>query len=271
VRLATAGGLVAAGAVAARTAPLLGCVRPLRVALWPQLAGVGRHDHVALTFDDGPDPDGTPRVLEELACLDISATFFLLGSMTARHPDVARMITDAGHEIGVHGTLHLNHQLRTPTDVRNDIAQAFHLITDVTGVQPMWFRPPYGALAWASLRAANDLDLRTVLWTTWGRDWRARATPESVSADVCRHLRGGATILLHDSDCTSAPDSWHATLGALTRIDARARSEHLQIGSLRDHGLGGSSHRRDTCGTAPAAAKHSPIHPSPLSAVDSQG
>jgi peptidoglycan/xylan/chitin deacetylase (PgdA/CDA1 family) len=244
VRLATAGGIVVVGAAAARTAPLIGCVRPLRAALWPQLAGVGRHDHVALTFDDGPDPKGTPRILDELARLDIRATFFLLGSMTVRHPHVARMITDAGHEIGVHGTLHVNHQLRTPTDVRNDIAQAVDLITDVTGEQPVWFRPPYGALTWASLRAASDLDLRTVLWSTWGRDWRARATPESVSSDVARHLKGGATILLHDSDCTSAPNSWHATLGALAQIAARARSENLEIGCLRDHGLVAPSHQR---------------------------
>jgi hypothetical protein len=81
------------------------------------------------------------------------------------------------------------------------------------------------------------------LWTTWGRDWRARATPETVASDVCRHLRGGATVLLHDSDCTSAPRSWHATVGALTSIAARARSEHLEIGCLRDHGLVGPPHR----------------------------
>jgi peptidoglycan/xylan/chitin deacetylase (PgdA/CDA1 family) len=230
--------VAAAGAIGVRTAPLIGCVRPLRVAIWPQLAGVGRQDHIALTFDDGPDPDGTPRILEELARLDITATFFLLGSMTTRHPEVARMVTESGHEIGVHGTLHLNHQLRTPADIRTDIAQAFDCISDVTGVRPMWFRPPYGALTWASLRAAKELGLRTVLWTAWGRDWRARATPESVASDVSRHLRGGATVLLHDSDCTSASGSWQATLGALPRIRARARSSRLEIGPLRDHGLG---------------------------------
>jgi hypothetical protein len=76
-----------------------------------------------------------------------------------------------------------------------------------------------------------------VLWTTWGRDWRAEATPASVVADVARHLGPGATVLLHDSDCTSAPGAWHSAIGALDGLGELFEAGGLTVGPLADHGL----------------------------------
>src|SRR5690242_14885807 len=103
-----AAGLAAAGTGAialVHAAPVISSIRPLRVALSPALAGVGRPDQVAITFDDGPDPVSTPRFLDLLAARDIRATFFLLGFMIRRAPaSLVRDIVACGHEIGVHGT-----------------------------------------------------------------------------------------------------------------------------------------------------------------------
>ena len=82
--------------------------------------------------------------------------------------------------------------------------------------------------------------MRTVLWTTWGRDWTTTATPDSVQSLVQRDLRGGGTILLHDSDCTSKPEAWRSTLGALPRLLDTIAENGWRVGPLRDHGHGRS-------------------------------
>jgi peptidoglycan/xylan/chitin deacetylase (PgdA/CDA1 family) len=86
----------------------------------------------------------------------------------------------------------------------------------------------------SALVTARRLGMTPVLWTAWGRDWTARATPASVLHTIGDRLAGG-TILLHDSDCTSAPGAWHATLGAVRPLVQRAREQSLAVGPLRDH------------------------------------
>ena len=81
--------------------------------------------------------------------------------------------------------------------------------------------------------------MRSVLWTTWGRDWRAEATPESIRADVLAGYLDGGTVLLHDSDCTSDPGAWRATLGGLTLLAASFADRELEVGPVGEHGLRG--------------------------------
>ncbi|HEX6404812.1 MAG TPA: polysaccharide deacetylase family protein [Pseudonocardiaceae bacterium] len=224
-----------AAAVAGWAAPAVLRGRVLRAACCPALAGLGRPGHIALTFDDGPDPDGTPAVLEALERLGATATFFMLGTQVARYPQVAAAVVAAGHEAAVHGFSHRNHLARGPAEVCRDVARAASLVAAVTGTQPTWFRPPYGVLTSASLVAARRAGLRPVLWTAWGRDWEDRS-PARVAATVGRQLRSGGTVLLHDSDCTTAvADSWRATAAALPRIAERADQLDCTIGPLRDH------------------------------------
>jgi hypothetical protein len=87
------------------------------------------------------------------------------------------------------------------------------------------------------LSAARAAGLQTVLWTSWGRDWRAEATSASVVADVAHSLGPGATVLLHDSDCTSAPGSWRVTRASLAPLGDLFTASGLRVGTLRDHGL----------------------------------
>ncbi|WP_051950968.1 polysaccharide deacetylase family protein [Actinacidiphila yeochonensis] len=221
---------------AAQAGPVVSTFGPLRNRLMPRLAGHGRSGHVALTFDDGPDHLSTPHFLRLLDTRGPRATFFMLGSMAARSPGLVREMAQAGHEIAVHGWEHRPLLLRGPRATYDDLARAKDLIGGLTGVQPRLFRPPYGVMTGATYLVCRRLGLTPVLWTAWGEDWRARATPASVHDTVARDLRDGGTILLHDSDCTSATGSWRNTLGALPRLLDTCQERGLSVGPLREHG-----------------------------------
>jgi peptidoglycan/xylan/chitin deacetylase (PgdA/CDA1 family) len=217
--------------------PAAAAIGPLRRQFLPRLAGVGRPGHVALTFDDGPHPDATPELLRLLDRAGLQATFFLLGHAVDRLPDIARAIADAGHEIGVHGYHHRLLTKRGPLSTREDLDRATSTITAATGARPRWWRPPYGVANTAALLEAQRLGLQPVLWTTWGRDWTAGCTPNSVYRSVMRKLDRGGTILLHDSDHHAAPKCWRAMLGALPAILTTCRARGLDVGPLSEHGL----------------------------------
>ncbi len=229
---------VAGAAVVAHAAPALGNVDVLRRRLLPGLSGLGDPGHVALTFDDGPQPESTPAFLRALDRLGWKATFFMLGSMVDRSPGLAAEVAAAGHEVAVHGYEHHSQLFRVYPAIAADLARAVDSVSAATGREQRWFRPPYGTMSAGGVLAARRQGLRTVLWSTWGRDWRAEATPETVVGDVERHLGPGATVLLHDSDCTSAPGAWRSALGALDPLAELFAGRGLQVGPLGDHGLG---------------------------------
>src|SRR5437588_146387 len=135
----------------------------------------------ALTFDDGPHASGTPAILEALAARGAVATFFLVGEQVARNPALAREIVAAGHRIGLHCDRHRNMLRLTPRQVERDIDLAQSRIEDATGVGIELYRPPYGIFNLASLLRARRSRWRPLLWTHWGRDWEARATPVSIA------------------------------------------------------------------------------------------
>ena len=231
--------MAAAGAVAAGTVlhllPGVVAWRRARCRLLPGLSGVGRPDHVALTFDDGPDPASTPLILDALATFGWRATFFCLGSQARKSPGLVREIVARGHEIGVHGDSHRSQLLRPAPAVVRDVRDSRSLLEDQTGQALHWFRPPYGGVSAASIVAARRTGLRMVLWTTWGLDWKAEATGRTIAADVRRTYVPGATVLLHDSDVTSTPGSWKATLEALPLLAGDWHGRGLEVGPLAEH------------------------------------
>jgi peptidoglycan/xylan/chitin deacetylase (PgdA/CDA1 family) len=230
-------GLAVAGLAVVHGGPAVTAIGPLRRRFFPQLAGLGRGGHVALTFDDGPDPRSTPGFLEVLAAQQIRATFFVLGSMVARAPQLAAEIAAAGHEIGVHGWDHRYALLRGPRAQRDDMARARDAAADVTGAAPRFYRPPYGVLSAGALAAARGLGLTPMLWTSWGREWTPGATPASVYRTLTRDLAGGGTVLLHDSDCTSPTGSARAALGALPMLLDECARRGLSVGPAAEHVL----------------------------------
>jgi len=198
---------------------------PALTSVWPPLRHpLGVEDRTAsgtgcaLTFDDGPHPLGTPDVLEVLGRRGVRATFFLVGEQVRRNPGLAAEIVAAGHGIGLHCDRHRNLLRLAGRQVRNDIARALATIEDATGRSIDLYRPPYGVLSAAALREARRRRWRTMLWTNWGRDWDARATPESIARLATRRVGAGAVVLLHDADDYSSPDSWRRTVAALPAV-----------------------------------------------------
>ncbi len=205
----------------------------------PGLAGVGTKGHVALTFDDGPDPASTPAFLSLLDELGWHATFFMLGDMVRAAPGLAAEVAAEGHEVAVHADAHRSQKMMGPRAIRADVQRAYDAVAHASGVEPKWYRPPHGALSLEGKLAARKLGMRSVLWTTWGRDWRAEATPESVQADVLGGYLDGGTVLLHDSDCTSDPGAWRSTIGGLSLLAGSFADRRLKVGPVGEHGLRG--------------------------------
>jgi peptidoglycan/xylan/chitin deacetylase (PgdA/CDA1 family) len=217
--------------------PSVATIPTLHRRLLPRLSGSSARPHVALTFDDGPDPASTPAFLDALGELGGHATFFVLGGRLEACPELGRRIVAEGHELAVHGWQHRPHLLRAPWSVHADVGRTVDCIERVCAVTPRFWRPPNGVLSGAGLLAAAAFGLTPVLWTADGRDWQAGATAESVRQRVCRRLDAGGVVLLHDSDVTSARGSWHAALGALPGILDSCRAAGWMVGPLRDHGL----------------------------------
>lgn len=209
----------------------------LRRTFLPTLAGLGEPDHVALTFDDGPDPRSTPHFLDALDRLSVRATFFVLGESLRRHPELGHDIVRRGHELAVHGWTHSRPWLPAPGRDLREISRAAEEVRRVAGVRPRWYRPPYGILSGGRWAAALRCGLRPVLWSAWGRDWAADATPAGILETVRGQLHGvGDTILLHDADLTGE-DRWRPALAMLPDLVEGLRAEALTVGPLAGHGL----------------------------------
>ena len=192
-----------------------------------------RPGSVALTFDDGPHPQATPRVLERLAGDGARATFFLVGEQVRREPALAREIVAAGHAVALHGDTHRCELRLTPGQLAADRARGAASIEDTTGVACTALRPPYGAASGAGLVLARRAGLRTVLWSRWGRDWRAAADGRSVARDVIRAGLGEReVVLLHDADHYGAPGCWRATVASLPAILEACRARGLETVAL---------------------------------------
>jgi peptidoglycan/xylan/chitin deacetylase (PgdA/CDA1 family) len=175
-------------------------------------------DGVALTFDDGPHPQGTPAVLEALARVGATATFFVVGERVARDPALAREIVAAGHSLALHGQRHRCQLVLTPRALADDLAAVAATVQDATGRAPALYRPPYGVFSATGLAQVRRRGWRTLLWSRWGRDWGARAKSEAIAARATRALTAGDVILLHDDDSYSSDGSWRRTAAALPAI-----------------------------------------------------
>jgi peptidoglycan/xylan/chitin deacetylase (PgdA/CDA1 family) len=173
---------------------------------------------VGLTFDDGPHRYGTPAVLDALAAVGARATFFVVGEQVRRDRGLVREIAAAGHRLAVHGDRHRALTLVGPRALRTDLDRCAALVAELGGRPPERYRPPYGVFTPAALLEVRRRGWTPLLWSAWGRDWRTRATAESIAALATRGVRGGDVVLLHDADHYSAPQSWRATAAALPRI-----------------------------------------------------
>jgi peptidoglycan/xylan/chitin deacetylase (PgdA/CDA1 family) len=237
-RLALMGGSLGLGALAVRAAAQgeLGVAKIAALSVswyalattgvfFPQLemygpiisSGPSGRMRVALTFDDGPDPVTTRRVLDTLGASRHRATFFVLGAKARRHPDVVREIHAGGHTLGVHGDFHDRlHSFRMPWTVRDEILRAIRAVEVATGVRPRLFRPPLGHTSVTTVRGARLAGVTLVGWSARGYDGMRGQTPEAVVERVARTLSDGAIVMLHDA--AERDDYEPAAVRALPRL-----------------------------------------------------
>jgi peptidoglycan/xylan/chitin deacetylase (PgdA/CDA1 family) len=232
---ATGAAVSAAGLALAHVAPAASWLPPVRNRLMPHLAATGRPGHVALTFDDGPDPVSTPRFLDLLDELEVRATFFVLGSRVVRHPEVVAETAARGHEVAVHGWTHDPQWLPRPQRDITELALARDVVEQASGARPVWFRPPFGVLTTGLWRAARRAELQPVLWGVWGRDWEEGRSVKEVERMVLGSVRGGTTVLLHDSAPDGRGEAWRTTLGAVAGIVEGCRGAGWEVGGLGEH------------------------------------
>ncbi len=181
---------------------------------------------VALTFDDGPSPEHTPRVLDLLDEAGVKATFFVIGRKASEHPEVVRLIHARGHALGIHGHRHdWLLPLRSPRAVGDDLNEALDTLEAITGERPHLFRPPIGHTSPRIARALEWFELTVVGWSARGLDGRSSARPEKVASRVVPKLKDGAIVLLHDA--AEGDDFKPASLEALPRILTAMRNKDL--------------------------------------------
>jgi peptidoglycan/xylan/chitin deacetylase (PgdA/CDA1 family) len=153
--------------------------------------------HVVLTFDDGPEPGGTDRILAALADAGASATFFMLLTRVRRYPGLCQEVVAAGHEVALHGVDHRALPTLPPREAARLIRAGKHELEDATGVPVRWYRPPYGRQTVLNWHAAMRAGLLPVLWGPTVLDWRDASGDERV-AESQRGLERGAIVLAHD-------------------------------------------------------------------------
>lgn len=153
---------------------------------------------VAMTFDDGPHPKLTPRLLDMLKARGLRATFYLIGNRVVTWPDIVRRIHAEGHEIGNHSWSHPDLSRRSDASVIDEIDRTTDAIFKVTGRPPVTFRPPYGAFTKRQrLMLYEARNLPTILWSVDPQDWR-RPGAAKIAERILKGSRPGAIILSHD-------------------------------------------------------------------------
>ncbi|MCG8400841.1 MAG: polysaccharide deacetylase family protein [Firmicutes bacterium] len=162
---------------------------------------------VLLTFDDGPHPVYTPQVLQVLQNNGVKAVFFVVGSEIERYPDLLAEINRHGHLIGNHTYTHRDITSLTPGELREEINRTGQLITDITGQQPIYFRPPRGRIAAESLATIQQMNLVTVMWDA-GLERRGVTDSAKLVNSLRKRIRHepDPVLLLHDGDLSGRHD-----------------------------------------------------------------
>jgi peptidoglycan/xylan/chitin deacetylase (PgdA/CDA1 family) len=190
-----------------------------------------RERQVALTFDDGPNAEATPRILQTLRAENVPATFFMLGRHVERWPAIAREVANEGHAIGNHGYYHQKLHLRSPAFVRLDLIRGTGAISAVLGRSPRFFRAPHGYRNPWVTHVARELGQRTVGWTlgVWDSD---RPGADVIARRSIDGVRPGTILLLHDGDAYNAHGDRTQTAEALPSIIHELRQRGYEFVGL---------------------------------------
>lgn len=173
-------------------------------------AGSQEKKKVALTFDDGPDSEYTPMLLDGLAEREVKATFFVIGKQAEEQPEIMQRLVKEGHLIGNHTYHHVDIRHMTESAAKKEILKANEVITKYTGEEPCFLRPPFGN---GSSRLEKDIEMIQVLWTIDTMDWACKNEAQ-ICSTVYREIRENSIILMHDE----YPSSVRAALSIIDQL-----------------------------------------------------
>jgi peptidoglycan/xylan/chitin deacetylase (PgdA/CDA1 family) len=192
----------------------------------PRLPG-----QLALTFDDGPNPSWTPRLLDILAEHNVPATFFMVGKFVKAEPDLARRVVEAGHLIGNHTWSHPDLSRARAADILNELTRTSDILAGITGKHVAYFRPPFGARRPYVLKLARQLGLIPVTWNAMTEDWK-EPSADTIAKNLIEkidsnHRRGYATnIVLHDGSHRGLNADRGPSISAATQLLDRYATTH---------------------------------------------
>lgn len=194
-------------------------------------------DRFSLTFDDGPSPVATPRILDLLARRGARATFFTLAANVRRSPALIARMTREGHEVAAHGDLHVPLPLLLPWGIQREIRRSVAAVVEAGGVAPRLYRPPFGFMMPGQAAFVRGLGLEPVLGDIYPEDPQ-RPGVERIVRRVVERLRGGSIVILHDGSAIGEPDRGQ-TVAALDPILDHAEAAGLRsvpVGELLEGG-----------------------------------
>jgi len=204
----------------------------LRVFVDAMIHGPRGAKGVALTFDDGPDPESTKKTLDALDAAGAKATFFVIGKKAEAHPDTVREILERGHQVALHSYAHDRlFALKGARTWKRDLKKGARVLEEITGKKPKLFRPPIGHTVPHTPRIVRELGLRVIGWDVSARDG-IKADPDDVARRVLEGAHDGAIVLLHDASerGTHAP----AGVAALPQILEGLKKKGLDVVPLTE-------------------------------------
>jgi peptidoglycan-N-acetylglucosamine deacetylase len=186
---------------------------------------------VALTFDDGPNPDATPVILDTLAAKGVRATFFVLGSHVERWPELVRRVAHEGHQLGNHGYFHRKLQFKSPFYVSRDIRLGIRAIKRAGAPAPRYFRAPHGFRSPWTTPIALSYGERTVGWSlgVWDSD---RPGVDKIVRQTLEGVVPGSIVLLHDGDGYNPDGDRMQTAAALPHIIDGLKDQGYEFATL---------------------------------------
>ena len=195
-----------------------------------------RTPQVALTFDDGPDPQFTPHQLKTLKEHNVQASFFVVGKLAEQYPDLIRQIAAEGHTLGSHGYQHGFSWLQGPFSSIREISRGNQSITKITGKAPGFYRPSWGVFNLASFLFLRFNKQKVLLWSFMSQDWAPMSTSEKITCCVLKKIKPGSVVVFHDR-CTkpgAAEDGPAKMLEALPGILEELKNRGLKPVKLEE-------------------------------------
>jgi len=243
--MATALGVASAGVAFAVGAYAYGGLHSQSQLFGPTVRRTPSAKQFALTFDDGPNPAATPRLLDLLDRHKARATFFLIGNYVRAYPELARETAARGHQICNHTQTHPNLFWLSRVKVRRELEACQAAIADVMGHTPRWMRPPFGARSPFLDGIARQMGFRgVVMWTQIPGDWKPKPAEWLIARmqPVAKHLeqrradskQGGDVLVLHDGDHRFLNADRNHTLQALEYWLPRWRDAGLEFVTIED-------------------------------------